>query len=60
MSLKFFKKKVATKTNAGAVANAGILWARGAKNKHIAKSKATVTAVKPVLPPSLMPAPYSI
>ena len=60
MSLKFFKKNVATNTSAGAVAKPGILCARGAKNKQTANNKATVTAVNPVLPPSFTPAPDSI
>ena len=37
-----------------------MLCASGAKNKHAANKTATVTAVKPVLPPSLIPAPLSI
>ena len=60
ISFMLRKKYVAIKINAGAVANAGTDWASGAKNKHAAKSTATVTAVRPVLPPSLMPAPLSI
>ena len=42
------------------MAKAGILCARGARNKQIAKRIATVTAVSPVLPPSFTPAPDSI
>ena len=54
------EKYVAIKINAGAVANAGILCANGAKNKHAPNKIATTTAVSPVLPPSLIPAPLSI
>ena len=60
MSLRFLKKYVAMNTNAGAVAKAGILWANGAKNKQAKNSTATVTAVNPVFPPSLIPAPLSM
>ena len=60
ISLRFLRKYVAMNTSAGAVANAGILCANGAKNKHNANNTATVTAVSPVLPPSLIPAPLSI
>ena len=48
ISFMLRKKYVAIKINAGAVANAGTDWASGAKNKHAAKSTATVTAVRPV------------
>ena len=37
-----------------------MLCANGAANKHNANNAATVTAVNPVLPPSLIPAPDSI
>ena len=37
-----------------------MLCANGAKNKHSANNTATVTAVSPVLPPSLIPAPLSM
>ena len=43
----------------GAVAN-GILCARRDRNKHAPNKIATTTAVSPVLPPSLIPAPLSI
>ena len=60
MSLRFLKKYVAMNINAGAVAKAGILCANGAKNRQAKNSTATVTAVSPVFPPSLIPAPLSI
>ena len=60
MSLRFLKKYVAMNISAGAVANFGMLCANGAKNKQAKNSTATVTAVRPVLPPSLIPAPLSI
>ena len=60
MSAILRKKYVAIKINAGAVAKAGMLCASGAKNKHAANNIATVTAISPVLPPSLIPAPLSI
>ena len=60
ISLKFLIKKVAIKIRAGAVAYAGMLCANGAANKHNANNAATVTAVNPVLPPSLIPAPDSM
>ena len=60
ISFKLRKKYVAIKTNAGAVAYAGIDCANGANTKHNANNTATVTAVSPVLPPSLIPAPLSI
>ena len=37
-----------------------MLCANGAKTKHNANNTATVTAVNPVLPPSLIPAPDSM
>ena len=37
-----------------------MLCASGAKNKQAPNKTATTTAVKPVLPPSLIPAPLSI
>ena len=40
---------------AGAVAKAGMSPARGANTKARKKPKPTTTAVKPVLPPSLIP-----
>ena len=60
ISFRLRKKYVAMNTKAGAVANAGMLCANGAKNKHNANNTATVTAVSPVLPPSLIPAPDSM
>ena len=59
-SLRFLRKYVAMNTKAGAVAKAGMLCASGAKIRHAKNSTATVTAVSPVLPPSLMPAPDSM
>ena len=47
-------------TRAGPVAKAGMLCANGAKIKQAKNSTATVTAVNPVFPPSLIPAPDSI
>ena len=60
MSAILRKKYVAIKINAGAVAKAGMLCANGARNKQAPNNTATVTAVSPVLPPSLIPAPLSI
>ena len=57
---KFLQKKVAIKTKAAPVAYAGIVLASGAKNKHSKKNIPTVTATRPVFPPSFMPAPDSI
>ena len=37
-----------------------MLCANGANTKHNANNTATVTAVSPVLPPSLIPAPLSM
>ena len=51
---------MAMKISAGAVAKAGTDCANGAKKRHAANSAATVTAVKPVRPPSLIPAPLSM
>ena len=48
------------KTRAGAVAKAGTDCANGANIRQAANSTATVTAVRPVRPPSLIPAPLSI
>ena len=60
ISLRFLRKYVAINTKAGPVAKAGMLCANGAKIRHAKNSTATVTAVSPVFPPSLIPAPDSI
>src|SRR5215470_5984487 len=49
-----------TMINAGAVAMGGIAPATGEKNIARTKSAATVTAVKPVRPPSLTPVALSM
>ena len=51
---------VPTNNNAAFVAKDGMLCARGAKSKQRIKSPEVTTAVRPVLPPALMPAALSI
>ena len=45
-----------TDTRAGAVANAGIAMKKGEKKRESRNRMETVTAVRPVLPPSETPA----
>lgn len=49
-----------TKINVHPVAHGGILAKIGAKNKEIKKHIPVVIAVRPVFPPSAMPAPDSM
>ena len=46
--------------SAGAVANAGMAPASGAKNRAARNSTATVTATSPVRPPAFTPAALSM
>lgn len=48
-----------TNTNAQPVAHVGMLLKMGAKNNDMKKRKPVVIAVKPVRPPSAIPAPDS-
>jgi hypothetical protein len=51
---------VATNSSAAPVANAGMLWASGAMNRHRRNRVAVVSAVSPVRPPASTPAALSI
>ena len=52
---KFLAIRTPTKTRAGAVAQLGIILARGLRNKHITKQSAVTTLARPVLPPAPTP-----
>ena len=56
ISMRGFAIKTPTKTRTGAVATVGIKERRGDKNMNGMNRSPVTTAVKPVLPPSSIPA----